>query len=320
MLALIVARGIAQSADRKRIVARRKLAPLLMGGTAMPQRLGRLEGRVAMELTIELAELTRGSDREAMLCAAENLGIPRLLIRRLRAGAAQDRLTAAETLAHFPGYAHEAIRALDDRNPDVRLGAALALAHYEEGPSPAEIVHKLRPGSEEHSLLLVSLMRDLADRDPAAIEAIIFDLTTTEDAKLAAIDALASLGHAHAQMLAYAAQEAWSNPTLHARVLRALGRTAHPAARVAIGDGLDSEEIIVRAAAAEAAGNARMVEMIDKLGTLLDDPDWRVRLNSGQALLKLGPAGTAAMEALTEASDAIASKAARIMLAEAGNA
>lgn len=271
-----------------------------------------------MDLTIELAELTRGSDREAMLRASESLGIPRLLIRRLRARAAQDRLAAAETLAHFPGYAHEAVRALDDRNPDVRLGAALALARHEEGPAPAEIVRKLRPGSEEHSLLLVSLMRDLADRDPAAIEALIFDSTAEEETKLAAIDALASLGYAHAQLLAYVAQEAWSNPTRHARVLRALGRTAHPAARIAIGDGLDSEDTIVRAAAAEAAANARMVEMTDKLGALLDDSDWRVRFNSGQALLKLGPAGMEMMQARAESRDALASEAARIMLAEAG--
>lgn len=320
LLALIAARGIALPARRKRIEARRRLAPLLMGGEAPPQQLARIEGRVATELAIELAELTRGSDRDAMLDAAERLGVPRLLARGLRSRTAQDRLTAAETLALFPGRANGAARALDDRNPDVRLGAALALAHREDGPAPAEIVRKLRLGSEEHSLLLISLMRDLAGRDPVAIEAMIFDEATAEEARLAAIDALAERGHAHAPLLAYVAQEAWSNPGRHARVLRALGRTAHPAARAAIGDGLDSEDMVVRAAAAEAAGSARMAEFAAALGGLLSDSEWRVRLNAGQSLLKLGREGLETMREIAGSTDPIASEAARAMLAEAGQA
>ena len=318
LVALIAARGVARPAGRKRSAARRKLAPLLMGGDAARRHLGRVEGEVAMELTIELAELTRGSDRDAMLRAAANLDVPRLLSRRLRSGNAQDRLTAAETLAHFPEHAHEAVRALDDGNADVRLGAALALAHREDGPPPAEIVGKLRVGSEEHSLLLISLMRDLAERDPLAIEAMIFDDSTAEEAKLAAIDALAGLGHAHAPLLAYVAQEAWSKPSRHARALRALGRTAHPAARAAISDGLDSEHTVVRAAAAQAAGSARMPEFAAALGALLGDPDWRVRFNAGQALLKLGRDGAGTMSEIAATSDPVASEAARVMLAEAG--
>jgi len=194
LLALVAARGISGRRQRRRATARVKLLPLLIGGGGTPSPVYGEAANVAMELTIELAELMRGTDRDAMLAVAEAMGVPRFLDRRLRSSSAQERLTAAETLSLFDQHTHLAEAALDDTNPDVRLGAALALAQRGEGMRPTEVVSHLRLGIDEHSLLLVSLMRDLAARDPDDVKEMIFDPTLTDDAKLAAIDALAGSG------------------------------------------------------------------------------------------------------------------------------
>jgi hypothetical protein len=316
LLALIAARAMTARSSRRRLAARKDLLPLIIGGA---QASGPAKGAaavVAMDLTIELAELMRGSDGEAMLRAAETLDVPRHLTRRLRSPVAQERLNAAETLALFDDHAHAAAGALDDRDPAVRLGAALALAHRDVGPGPTEILRRLRAGVEEHSLMLVPLMRDFAARDAAVVEAMVHDESLTDEARLAAIDALADLGHAHVPLIVAVASEHGFAPHLEPRLIAALGHTRHPAARGPIRAALASETVRVRATAAEAAGRAGLVDLAPDLRALLSDADWPVRLSSGQALFALGAAGVNQLFAAAAADEPVARHAATTMLAE----
>lgn len=316
LLALVAARGISERRQRRRAAARAELLPVLIGG-GTPSPVRGAAANVAMELTIELAEIMRGTDRDSMLAVAEAMGVPRFLDRRLRSSSAQERLTAAETLALFEQYRHRAETALDDTNPDVRLGAALALAQRGEGMRPTEVVSHLRLGIDEHSLLLVSLMRDLAARDPDDVREMIFDPMLTDDAKLAAIDALAEMGHTHVPLLSYVAQEAQTDPHLQPRIIAALGRTKHPGSVDAIRVALTSPEWKVRAAAAEAAGHAALVDLADRLCELLCDRIWMVRFRAAEALLKFGAIGRERLVAASNGADPLAREAARTMLAEA---
>ncbi|MBX7497010.1 HEAT repeat domain-containing protein [Qipengyuania sp. 6B39] len=313
---LVLARVLGERKDRKQEDLRAELLPALLGDDFPAQRLTGTRLDVAATLTSELAEMTRGTEREALLSRADAMGVPELLVRRLHSRSAQTRLVSVETLSLFDDQINETCRALDDRNADVRLGAALALAQRPDAPSPETLVEKLRMGSEEHSLLLVSLMSDLVDRDPGSVAALLFERNIPVEAKIAATDALAQGGGEYAPLLAYMARESFGEPDLQPRIYRALGRNGHPAGADAIAAGLDSPEWTVRAAAAEAAGRIGAAEVSDKLGRMLADEAWWVRLRAGEALLRLGPRGIAALREAAEAADQTVRSTALAMLAE----
>ena len=320
VLALLVLLGARMSATRlrdRRGDARRRLLTILLD--AEPSSLSPLKGldlQVAAELTVELAEMTRGSETDVLLARAAALGVPGLLGRQLRSFSAQKRLSAVEALALFDECRDQTVCALDDPNPDVRLGAALALAQKGSAPDPLTVVHKLKVGEEENSLLLVSLMKDLAETDPESVAGLLFEKDLSYRAKVAAMDALADRGGEYAALLAYMARDCSDEPELQPRIYRALGRTGHPAGAEAIMEGLTSDNWTVRGAAAEAAGKAGLVQATDRVAGLLDDPNYWVRLRASEALLRLGPRGINALRQASESEDHLAAGVAAKMLAE----
>lgn len=316
LLALILARTIGESSVHRRVEARRELLRLLIGDPAQCRPIRGMRSEVAKELTIELAELMCGPERERMLLGARAMGVPKRLVRQLRASSPQDRLLAAETLALFDEFTGEVESSLDDRNATVRLGAALALAHSTRPPDPAALVRKLHIGTKEHSLLLVSLMNDLALSAPKCVEAMIFDRSLPVEARLAATDALANSGERYAPLLALMARDASCEPALQPRLYRALGRTQHPEGAIAIGEGLYSEDWRVRTSAAEAAGKALLISASERLGELLSDDNWWVRLRAGEALLRLGPRGIQVLWSTSQGGDERARTAAHMIMAE----
>ena len=165
------------------------------------------------------------------------------------------------------------------------------------------VVRKLRVGTHEHSLLLASLITDLAEKDSEAVAGLLFEGELSFEAKVAAMDALAGLGGQYAPLLAYMARESDQEPELQPRVFRALGRTGHPAGTEAIVNGLHSSNWTVRAAAAEAAGRAGITQAADTIGQLLGDEDYWVRYRASEALLRLGPRGIAALREATESEN-----------------
>lgn len=316
LLLLLLARLLSARSDRRRAALRRELLPLMLGGAGEIRPLRGVRLQVATALTGELAELTRGSDREAMLQRAAAIGVTGLLRQQLHARSAQTRLTAVETLALFKKAGAQVRIALDDRNPAVRLGAALALAQRDDGPSPQELIEKLMVGTRERSLLLVSMMADLAQRDAGAVAALLVERDIPSDAKVAAIEALSDNASAYAPLLASIAHDTDGDPELRPRLYRALGRSGHPAGRQAIVDGLESEAWEVRAAAAQAAGRARLRQAAERLRELLSDDNWWVRYRAGEALLRLGPQGLDALHRASAGDDVCAREAASAIMAE----
>lgn len=317
LLVLLLARVLGARFGGRRDVARQAVLPMLLAGEAEGlQPLGGVDLKVAAALTAELAEMTRGTERDGVLARAEALGVPGLLLRRLGSKSAQKRLEAAETLALFSGHEDEARAVLNDRNPDVRLGAALALAQRGQAPDPLTLMRQLKVGKDEQSLLLVSLMRDLAEKDSEAVAGLLFERDLSYEAKVAAMDALADLGGTYAPLLAFMARESEGEVELQPRVFRALGRTGHPAGAEAIIAGLSNAEWSVRASAAEAAGKSGIADAAGRLGELLDDPQYWVRYRAGEALLRLGPRGIHVLSERVESGDEETSLIARKILAE----
>lgn len=320
LVLLIAARILGGNRDEKRRINRGKLLSAMLKGDNAALIALQVPSNVAADLTIELAELVRGSDRDAFLRSAEALNVPRALQARLRSRSAQDRLTAAEALAMFPGNARLAAqRALEDPNPHVRLGAALALASVQAAPPASDLIRDLGLGTTERSMLVTSLMRDLVEADPTSVERLLYNPALPDAAKLAATDALAASGLAeHAPLVAWMADAAEHDLELQPRIMRALGRIGHPSAEPAILRALDSASWEVRTAAAEAAGRVGITAAVDRLGELLGDEQWWVRFRAGEALARLGNAGRVTLLKVRQAGSPVARVAARETLAERG--
>lgn len=316
---ILVARFVAEQRNTRTETERRRIARMLMApnlDAPIPPRRA-LEKNAAAQLALEMAELVRGPDRAALLANAEALRIPHTLLRSSVSRSAQERLLAAEALAMFSIGQNRVRQMLRDRNPDVRLGAALALAQNQAAPPAAEIVRRLGLGTIERSLLVASLMRDLGDTDPASVEDLLGDETLPDAAKLAAVDALAASGRVeHAPLVARMAEEAGTDDELLPRIYHTLGRIGHPSGHPAILRGLFHPGWAVRAAAAQAAGANQLATAAEPLGALLGDDEWWVRLRAGEALWRLGPMGRDVLTQVAASEHPLAREAAALTLEE----
>ncbi|MFN3946385.1 MAG: HEAT repeat domain-containing protein [Allosphingosinicella sp.] len=291
MFGLLIGRLVLGITGRAREAERRRLVPLLLGA-----RQGELDRRVPGELlaqlSLELIHLVRGSDRERFVSTATRMGVPARLRHHLGSGSPRVRLAAAEALSEFADErSTERLRAaLDDRSPDVRLSAALALASAGKAPPARELVDRLRIGTEENSLLTVSLFREIAKARPEEVKALILDETVPAGAKAAAIESLSASGdYALVPVIATLAATAEAADPALPRYLAALGAFGHPAAQPAVKRGLASPEWEVRAAAAEAAGRIGLQDLAPWLKEMLGDDQWWVRFRAAEALARLGP-------------------------------
>lgn len=319
LASILLARLFSERRDARRLEERRRVSRVLMGMSDEPvdPPSRHLERREAARLTLELAELVRGADRAALLANAEQLRIPRVLWERSVSAAPQERLLAVEALAMFPSGRERATQMLRDRNANVRLGAALALAQNEAAPPAGTLVKQLGLGTTERSLLIGSLMQDLVTNDLASVEALLADREASDAIKLVAVDALAASGRAeHAPLVVQMAEQAAQDDELLPRIFHAMGRIGHPSGHAAILQGLLHPAWAVRAAAAQAAGKSALGDAAAPLGDLLGDGTWWVRFRAGEALWRLGPLGHAVLERIAAGTDEIASRAARLTLEE----
>lgn len=323
MLALIVARSISARRQRKRDAERRRLIPLLLGADLGAERLEHVERApdLVADLSTELVQMVRGTDKENFVASSARLGVPERLRHRLESGSPRTRLAAAEALADFgDNVSIERLRkALDDPNSDVRLSAALALATAGKAPPARLLVEKLGIGTRENSLLIVGLFREIASERPEEIKQLIEDPDTPPSVKAAAIDALSNSGdYSLVPLIVDLAMRADPAGEELPRYLRGLADFAHPAGAPAVEYALEAEAWWARAAAAQAAGKIGLNRTAERLAALLNDPQWWVRFRAGEALVALGEEGHRLLRSVSAGGSGLASEAARLTLAEQG--
>lgn len=323
MMALIIARIISTRRQQKREIERRRLVPLLLGDEEGPDRLADAQRApdLLTDLSTELVQMVRGSDKENFVASSSRLGVPERLRHRMDTGSPRTRLAAAEALADFGDdlsieRLHEA---LEDRNADVRLSAALALAAAGEAPPARTLVEKLGIGTSENSMLIVGLFGDIASERPDEIRELVEDPDTNPAVKVAAIDALSNSGdYSLVPLISELAMNADPCGEELPRYLRALGDFGHPAAAPAVEYALGVEAWWAGAAAAQAAGRIGLSETADRLVALLDDPQWWVRFRAAEALVALGEEGHRLLRETARRGSDLAATAARQTLAEQG--
>lgn len=319
MLLLLVARAISGGLAKRRLAERERLVPLLLGAEdgAAPSSRG-ANAKLLTHLAVELIELVRGGERDRLVAAATAMGVPERLRHQLDSGSPRVRLAAAEALAEFADEKSvERLRAaLEDRNSSVRIAAALSLAATGRTPPASELVYKLGIGSTEHSLLAVSLFRDVAEQRPSELKALLVDPAIPAGAKAAIIESLsASADYTLVPLVVSLAGEE-DNPRHLTRYLRALGAFGHPAAEPAVRRALGNAHWEVRGAASRAAGRIGLVGLVPNLKQRLGDSEWWVRFRAAEALTLLGDAGTAILHEVAASRSEPARSAAAKMLAE----
>ena len=321
MAVLIVARLIGGRQQRRYQLERRRLLPMLLADVPDEQLYDFASDRPKLlgQLIADLIQLVRGEERERFVATATRLGLAGNLRRQLRHGPARARITAAEILADFLDDSCTAALedALDDRDSDVRLAAALSLASSGRAPPARLLVTRLGLGAGERSMLVVTLLAEIVRERAGEVRALILDADMPPAVKAAAIEALADSGdYTLVPIITQFALRAGDDAEELPRFLRALGRFQHPAAAPAVEKSLYSPIWWVRAAAAEAAGRIGLVKTAPFLVTLLNDPDWWVRFRAGEALARLGEAGQRLLGDTSRSGPGRSRKAAILTLAE----
>jgi HEAT repeat protein len=325
MFGLIASRWLLGWRTDSRERERRRLIPLLLGdagdGAEVPHIAQWVWRDVLANLTVELIQLVRGSDRDRFIASAVSLGVPERLRHQLGSGSPRVRQAAAEALGYFieEGSAEQLHDALSDPNPDVRFTAAMALAEAGQAPPARELVEKLKIGTRENSLLVTALFRELGRKRPEDLEALLGDKSVPAAARIAAVEALSQSGEYRlVPLIAAAADEADPDGRELPRYLRALASFAHPAAAGAVERSLGSTSPQVRSAAAEAAGKIGLLHLAGRLELLLSDPSWQVRFRSAEALAAMGDDGAEILRRMARDRGTAAGEASALILAEHG--
>lgn len=321
MAGLIIARSVTEHQRSASQAQRGKLLQLLLDGGSDADVLDlRCKGPdVLSQLTTELIALVRGEERAELVATATRLGVPATYRRHLKSGPARARMVAAEMLSYFPDdHCTVALEgALDDRDSGVRLTAALALANSDRAPPAQLLVERLGLGTDENSMMIVTLMSEIARERPDEVRSLVEQDGIPVAVRAAAIEALTSSGdYSLVGLITKLAVAADQDAPELPRYLRVLGAFQHPAALPAITRGLAAPAWRVRAAAAESAGRIGLYQSTQQLERLLDDDEWWVRFRAGEALVRLGETGQQLLASTSRCGTPRARHAARLTLAE----
>jgi hypothetical protein len=243
----------------------------------------------------KVAALVSGSAHNTLKPLLNHPDVKAILLAQLNRTHPQSQILAARLLADVPDQQVIAAlqRQLQASNPLSRLAAALALVRLDAIGSTTDLIERLAIDTEAQSYGLIILFRELLNRD-------IFELVellhadVPEFIKTLGIDALGHSGNYSAlQSLMMFAEN--DSVVLRLHALKALNKLQHPGAAPAVEAGLSDISAAVRNEAAVCAGALQLPQTRPDLERLLDDPDWTVRFNAAQALIKIGEAGQAVL-------------------------
>lgn len=318
---LVIWRIVSTRRAAERAALRRKLLPILLGSEAPEPHTLRAHAPLVAEIYQELIGLVRGTERHEFIERALQFKVHRELIRQSRSGSRRQRARAVQALSQLdaPEVRKALHQALNDTDREVQLVAALALAALQDAPDVEELAGKLSLADGGTSLLVKSLLRQIAATQPERVKAFAFQPNQNTEILLSTLEALAANGdYSVVPVIVDHVMSAPDDAPELPRYLDMLGVLGHPAGRSAILKSLSSSCAATRQAAAKAAGRSRLLESADQLMQLLDDDLWAVRFHAANALILLGENGIEYLRRAAKNGGAIASEAASKMLAENG--
>lgn len=322
MVTLVLRRFMAErhhgDDDRQRRALQLALIRFTQDGdrARLDAELARVSQLVIVEAGFELLSLLRGEERTTIERIFAEIGLPDFTRRQLARGNEAERIHACEVLEAFPAPRTTAgLRAaLSDRSREVRMAAAIVLARLDAIPPLDAVLTKLGTRGLR-SRRLIELFQTFPAHRSAELRAYALSSTGAPPVRAAAIDAL-SLGGDYTLLPVFARCAQNRSVEIAAAAIRALGRSAHPAAAGPVSAALASPHWEIRAEAAEAAGRIGAGASVDELCRLLEDVEWSVRFEAGKALRNLGAAGLTALTALASGPSSRGQRTASLVLAE----
>lgn len=256
--------------------------------------LAALNPRTRFETASRVLLLVGGAEREFILSALRRAGFDIYLERHFRRADEGQRLLCCEILGSMTGSRSFRIlrKALKDRAPAVRLGAAISLARRGELPPVAETLRKLGPAARG-SARLVQLFEELL---PGRRQEII-DLAAgpyEPQVRISALQALALVWDPGLIPLLEKIVKG-APPSVAAALARLIGERAEPGGIEILTQLLESDSAIVRRAAAESAGLVADARFAEALAALLDDEDDLVRYSAARALHRISVSNAPAL-------------------------
>jgi len=323
MLFLIARRVLQEHRGKAEADQRRQLLTALIAFTESRDRevlkaaVLAVPAGVAINAGFEFISLLRGEERDDVLVAFNECGLPALVGRQLERGNVAERIHATEMLAALGSEDASArlLSALDqDRSREVRIAAAIALCDLGSLPLLGIALDKIGVAGQRSRRLIELFRRFPRSRfNELAVHASRVDAVPF--IRAAAIDALALAGgFGFADFFAGLAGDA--SPEVAAAALRALGLTGHTKAPVILARGMENEDWDVRAAAAESAGRLGLPELAMPLSRLMDDEMWTVRYAAANALRSFGQSGDRLLREIAASEVSRSQRTASLILAE----
>jgi HEAT repeat protein len=266
--------------------------------------------REALDAGLELRDLLKGDEGEALGSLLEQVGVARGLIRQLSSRRLAPRLEALDGLAkgRFQEAYHPLLKLLDDDEGVIRLMAGRALARilsdWAIGPERTRAMSEFIDAMRTAALPAGAAAEVLLLLEDAARPVLTALLTPTSDRPRilrAALDTTGRLGLARLKGKV-SASITHPDPEVRAAALRALSRLGVFPRRMA-GDlvrALDDRIEFVRVQAARAAVGLPQKLVVPVLYEHMGDRSWWVRRASAESLLCLGTGGRAALRRAAE--------------------
>jgi HEAT repeat protein len=253
-----------------------------------------------LDVVSHLLLLLRGGERDRLKELAELDGLLDEALRLSRNLRASKRIDAIRILQQFGSAVCVArLRRMmkSDRNPDVRLNAAFALASAGVLPPPRETITMLGMFDRDTSRLDIALLRSLASRYVGHFN-VLLEEDIPDKRRAMLVDALGWSGDMSVlPTLEKAAQS--KDVEVRAAALRAASQLGHPSVPWVL-DMLEDESEIVRLQAANSCAVLRLRSAVPRLQKLLSDDVLWVRLRAEEAIALLANNGETNKEELSK--------------------
>ncbi len=287
----------------------------------------KLDGRdldLLASLMIEYLYVLSGEQHDRLVRLAEEVGLVRRYLQRLRARGRWRKARAAENLGHFGGPEQIAPLSLLLSHPDetLRAVAARALARIGTPEAARELARQLGDPSELTRLRMSENLERIGEPSVGPLIEVLEEARDEKEGRLyAPVQAAQVLGQLRAPearpALGHAALLSQS-VDLRAKSALAIGKIGDPVDLPKLFTATEDEAWPVRAQAASALGAIGDLAAIPILRNLTLDREWWVRLNASRALANMGPDGERTLTSLLEDDDRYARDRAVATLEERG--
>lgn len=259
----------------------------------------------------------RGTVRERLVRACEDLGLVQQSIRLLESSQAWVRGAAAEDLGSMRSETavEPLVQAMEDPSSDVRMRAAQSLGAIGGRAAASKLVGFFRQPDRWSGIRIADILTTMGEE---TVEELIREFgSIPEESRTLAIDVLGRVRSLSAVPLLRELLRD-ENTDVRARTADALGQIGDPNNSSRLMIALEDDSWQVRAIAAKALGRLPGDDSIDALCRALTDAQWWVRANAAEAIKAKGEAGHKALLGMLDSDDVYAREQAVFMLQESG--